>query len=74
MAAVVMTLSVLEGYFPIAGLFKCDFYTSAHGSGRRYYILLLKFLSFSSFFFFFRQRISEMALPTGNLYSSDGQI
>jgi len=26
-----------------------DNYTSAHGSGRRYYILLLKFLSFSSF-------------------------
>jgi len=25
-------------------------YTSAHGSGRRYYILLLKFLSFFSFF------------------------
>ena len=37
-------------------------YTSAHGSGRRYYVLLLKFLSF---FFFFRQRISQMALPTG---------
>jgi len=34
-------------------------YTSAHGSGRRYYILLLKFLSF---FLFFRHRISEMAL------------
>ena len=28
-------------------------YTSAHGSGRRYYILLLKFLSFFSFFFSF---------------------
>ena len=27
------------------------FYTSAHGSGRRYYILLLKFLSFSFFSF-----------------------
>jgi len=44
-------------------------YTSTHGSGRRYYILLLKF-----FLFFFRQRISEMVLPTGNLYSSDGRI
>jgi len=30
--------------------------------------------SFLSFFFFFRQRISKMALPTGNLYSSDGRI
>ena len=47
-----------------------DYYTSAHGSGRRYYILPLKFLSF----FFFRRRISEMALPTGNLSSSDGRI
>jgi len=46
-------------------------YTSVHGSGRRYSGLLLKFLSF---FFFFRQRISEMALPTGNLSSSDGRI
>jgi len=45
-------------------------YTSAHGSGRRYYILVLKFLSF----FFFRHRISEMALRTGNLSSSDGGI
>jgi len=26
------------------------------------------------FFFFFRQRISEMALPTGNLFSSQGRI
>jgi len=41
-------------------------------SGRRYYILLLKFLSFS--FFFFPRKISEMAVPTGNLSSSDGQI
>jgi len=47
-------------------------YTSAHGSGRRYYILLLKFLSFS--FIFFRQRVSEMALLTGNFSSSDGGI
>ena len=45
-------------------------YTSTHGSGRRYYILPLKFLSF----FFFRRRISEMALPTGNLSSSHGRI
>jgi len=57
---------VLYGMFPA-------FYTSAHGSGRRYYILPLKFLSFFSFFFF-RHRISEMALPTGNLSSSDGRI
>jgi len=28
----------------------CYSYTSAHGSGQRYYILLLKFLSFFSFF------------------------
>jgi len=49
---------------------RSSFYTSAHGSGRRYYVLLLKFLSF----FFFRHRISEMALPTGNLSSSDGRI
>ena len=48
-------------------------YTSAHGSGQRYYILLLKFLSFF-FFFFFPRKISEMALPTGNLSSSDGRI
>ena len=47
------------------------YYTSAHGSGRRYYILLLKFLSF---FFFFHHRISKMALPTGNLFSSQGRI
>ena len=40
-------------------------------SGRRYSVLLLKFLSFS---FFFRQRISEMDLPIGNLSSSDGRI
>ena len=46
------------------------YYTSAHGSGRRYTILLVKFL----YFFFFRQRISEMALLTGNLSSSDGRI
>ena len=46
-------------------------YTSAHGSGRRYYILLLKFLCF---FFFFRHRISKMAVPTGNVSSSDGRI
>jgi len=26
------------------------------------------------FFFFFHQRISEMALPTANLSSSDGRI
>jgi len=45
-------------------------YTSAHGSGWRYYILLLKFLSFFSF----RHRISEMVLTTGNLSSSDGGI
>ena len=50
-------------------------YTSANGSGRRYYILPMKFLSFLFFsFFFFRRRISEMALPTGNLSSSDGGI
>ena len=49
-----------------------SFYNSAHGSGRRYYILLLKFLFF--FFFFFRHRISEMALPTGNLSSLDGGV
>jgi len=30
--------------------FTVVFYTSAHGSGRRYYILLLKFLSFFLFF------------------------
>jgi len=29
---------------------------------------------FLSYFFFFRQRIFEMALPTGNLYSSEGRI
>jgi len=29
---------------------------------------------FLFFFFFFRRRISEMALPTGNLSSSDGRI
>jgi len=39
-------------------------------NGRRYYILPLKFLSS----FFFQRRISEMALPTGNLCSSDGRI
>jgi len=33
------------------GAFSLLCYTSAHGSGRRYYILLLKFLSFSFFFF-----------------------
>ena len=49
---------------------RLNFYTSAHGSGRRYYILPMKFLSF----FFFHRRISEMALPTGNLSSSDGGI
>jgi len=49
------------------------FYTSAHSSGRKYYILPLKFLSFF-FFFFFRRRISEMAPPTGNLSSSDGRM
>ena len=26
------------------------------------------------FFFFFRQQIFEMAVPTGNLYSSDDRI
>jgi len=30
--------------------------------------------SFFLSFYFFRQRISEMALPTENLYSSDGRI
>ena len=49
-------------------------YTSTHGSGRRYTILLVKFLSLFFSFFFFRQRISEMALPTGNLSGSDGRI
>ena len=56
---------------PCYGNLQIDFYTSAHGSGRRYYILLLQFFSF---FFFFRHRISEMALSTGNLSSSDGRI
>ena len=37
------------------------YYTSAHVSGRRYYILLLKFLSFSSFFFLSPQDIRDGA-------------
>jgi len=47
--------------------------TSAHGSGRRYSVILLKFLSF--FLYFLSPKdLRDMALPTGNLFSSDGRI
>jgi len=50
-------LFVMEDYRIICNLLNLafnngleDHYTFAHGSGRRYYILLLKFLSFFLFF------------------------
>jgi len=54
---------------PWAGLIEIRLIIPPHGSGRRYSVLLQKFLSF-----FFRHKISEMALPTGNFSSSDGRI